>query len=78
MASSCCFIAVASRLETAKGAVDKMSLSENSVAIIICGEDSTDEESEALYSYVSSKFPMLEIYMLNGGQTVYSYIIVGE
>ena len=67
-----------SRLETAKGAVDKMSLSENSVAIIICGEDSTDEESEALYSYVSSKFPMLEIYMLNGGQTVYSYIIVGE
>lgn len=66
------------RLEAAKGAVDNIEFSEHEICIIIRGEDSTDDEAEALEAYINSKYPRTETFILEGGQHVYSYIIIAE
>ena len=66
------------RREAARKTIDCLALEDHAVCILICGEDSTDEEARALHDYISSHYPMTEIYMINGGQSIYSYIIVAE
>ena len=58
--------------------LDRLDLEEHAVCILICGEDSTDEEARELHDYIHARYPMTEVYMINGGQNVYSYIIVAE
>ena len=66
------------RLEASKGAVDNIELDSHEICIIIRGEDSTDEECNALEEYINSKYPRTETFVIEGGQRVYSYIIVAE
>lgn len=66
------------RLEAAKAATDKIELDSHEICIIIRGEDSTDEEASELEAYVNSKYPRTETFVLEGGQHVYSYIIIAE
>ena len=66
------------RLEAAKGASDKINLGEHEICIIIRGEDSTDEECAELEAYIGSKYPRTETFIIEGGQHVYSYIIIAE
>ena len=66
------------RLEAAKAATDKIELDSHEICIIIRGEDSTDEEAAELEAYVNSKYPRTETFVLEGGQHVYSYIIIAE
>ena len=66
------------RLEAAKSSCDKIELDSHEICIIIRGEDSTDEEAAELEAYVNSKYPRTETFVLEGGQHVYSYIIIAE
>lgn len=66
------------RLEASKGAVDNIELDSHEICIIIRGEDSTDEECNALEEYINLKYPRTETFVIEGGQRVYSYIIVAE
>ena len=66
------------RLEAAKSSCDKIELDSHEICIIIRGEDSTDEEAAELEAYVNSKYPRTETFLIEGGQHVYSYIIIAE
>lgn len=43
-----------------------------------CGNDALPEESEELHSYLKKKYPDIELYMVDGGQEIYSYILIAE
>ena len=66
------------RLEAAKGASDNIDLKEHEICIIIRGEDSTEDECAELEAYINSKYPRTETFVIEGGQHVYSYIIIAE
>ena len=66
------------RYTSAIRTVDKMNIADHEVCILICGEDSTDDEAMRIDEYIRSKYPRTELYTINGGQSVYSYIIVAE
>ena len=66
------------RLEATKEAIDKLDLKNHEIVILIRGEDSTKEECEAVESYIAKNYPRIESFVIDGGQRVYSYIIVAE
>lgn len=66
------------RKSAAMKTIDKLALNDHTVCILICGEDATDEEARELHDYIHTHYPMTEVYMINGGQNIYSYIIVAE
>ena len=66
------------RYASAIGTVDKMAIADHDVCILICGEDSTEDEAMRIDEYIRNKYPRTELYTINGGQSVYSYIIVAE
>ncbi len=68
----------ADRKSAAMRTLDKLALDDHAVCILICGEDATDEEARELHDYIHAHHPMTEVYMINGGQSIYSYIIVAE
>lgn len=55
----------------AEGAFD-----EHEVVLLLCGADATDEESRAVHAYVTDKHPLSEVYMIDGGQKIYSFMLI--
>ena len=55
----------------AEGAFD-----EHEVVLLLCGADAADEESRAVHAYVTDKHPLSEVYMIDGGQKIYSFMLV--
>ncbi|MBE6684967.1 MAG: DAK2 domain-containing protein [Ruminococcaceae bacterium] len=68
----------ADRRDAAFATVDKLGLANRDVCILICGEDSTAEEAREIEAYIHSKYRSVEVYTVDGGQAIYSYIIVAE
>ena len=58
--------------------VDKMNFDDHEVCIIIRGKDSLTGEHTQIYDYISKTHPGVEIYQIDGGQDVYSYILILE
>ena len=67
-----------SRLVTVCKSIDTLNLSKYDVCILICGKDATDEEAGQIEEYVKSHYKNQEIYIINGGQDVYDYIMIVE
>ena len=66
------------RLDTVCETIDKIGLASYDVCIVFCGKDATDEEAEKIDAYVKSHYRGKEVYIINGGQDVYDYIIIVE
>ena len=66
------------RLAAAKETIDKLDLKSHEIVILIRGEDSTEEECAQIEDYIAKSYPRVEVFVINGGQRVYSYIIVAE
>lgn len=66
------------RLDTVCETIDKIGLANYDVCIVFCGKDATDEETEKIEAYVNSHYRGKEIYIINGGQDVYDYIMIIE
>ena len=66
------------RFEATCQALDKMELNDHEVVILISGKDSSAEECSEIEAYINKSYPRTEVYVLEGGQEVYSYIIVAE
>ena len=67
-----------SRLVTVCESMDALNFSRYDFCILICGKDATDEEAERIEAYVNSHYRGKEIYIINGGQDVYDYIMIVE
>lgn len=66
------------RLDTVYEAIEKIGFEGYDVCIIFCGKDATEEETEKIEAYLKSHYRGKEIYIINGGQDVYDYIMVIE
>ena len=66
------------RLKTVCETIDRIGLSEYDVCIVICGSTATEEEAGQIEAYVKSHYRGKELYMINGGQDVYDYILIIE
>ena len=49
---------------------------EHDVVLLLCGEDASDDESRAVESYITDRHPAAEVYMINGGQKIYSFMLI--
>lgn len=67
-----------SRFDTVCRTLDKAGVKEHDICVVICGKDSTDDEADDIYSYICSHYPGKEVYVINGGQDVYDYILIIE
>ncbi len=66
------------RLTAACQTVDRIGLANYDVCIVICGKDTTDGEAAQLEAYIHSHYRGKEVYIINGGQDVYDYILIIE
>ena len=72
-------VSEADRLTALKTIADKL-LNDygKSMITVFCGADANNEEKEAMEAYLSEKYPIAELYYIDGGQDVYPYIFVAE
>lgn len=66
------------RFETVCKTIEKAELAERDICIVICGKNVSSEESEALETHINSRYRGKEVYVINGGQDVYDYIVIIE
>ncbi len=66
------------RLSTVYETIDKINLKNYEVCIVFCGKDTTDEEAEKIEAYINSNYKGKEVYIIDGGQDVYDYIMIVE
>ncbi|MBO5339325.1 MAG: DAK2 domain-containing protein [Clostridia bacterium] len=58
--------------------VDKLDLDNHEICIIIKGVDSNDDECAEIENYIVENYPSAEVFTIDGGQQIYSYIIIAE
>ena len=66
------------RFDTVCRMIDRIGLASYDVCIVFCGKDASDEEAQKIEEYVHSQYRGKEVYIINGGQDVYDYIMVVE
>ncbi len=66
------------RLEASLRLIDSLDLDSHALFLLFSGLDSSGEETEAICSYIAEHHPACEVYPINGGQEIYSYIMVAE
>ncbi len=72
-------VAEPDRDSAAKALVDKiLAEGDKFLLTVFIGVDSTAEEAVALQQYVSTKYPDVELYFIDGGQEIYPYMFVAE
>ncbi len=66
------------RRDTACMLTTRMDFDNHQICILIRGEDSTEEEAQEILKRLRKAHPSYEIYVLDGGQEIYSYYIILE
>lgn len=66
------------RLKTVCDTVDNMGIRDYDICIVVSGKDGTADEAAEIESYVNSNYRGKEVYVIDGGQDVYDYIIILE
>ena len=64
--------------KVSKQLIDKMLSEGGEIVTILYGSDANEEDTEAIRSYISEKYPDVDIELLSGGQPLYYYIISVE
>lgn len=72
------FAAANNRKEAALKTIDSMDFTDHEVCILIRGNDSMTVEFDEIVAKVKNEHPMIEVYSIDGGQDVYSYIFILE
>ena len=66
------------RLVTVCETIDKLNFSKYDIGIIIRGKDAPEEESARIEAYINGRYKGKELYLINGMQDVYDYILIVE
>ena len=65
-----------SRLAAVCETLDKLDFSHYDFCILIRGKDTNEAETERIEAYVSARYKNKEIYIIDGAQEVYDYILI--
>ena len=71
-------VASSDRKKSAFQTVEGIDFTDHEVCILIRGIDSTSYEEEEVRNYLMLKHPGIEVYEVEGGQDIYSYIFIVE
>ena len=66
------------RQDTAVMLADRLDFTDREICIIVRGTDSQEEEAEMIAEHIRKAHPGREVYVINGGQEIYSYIMIVE
>lgn len=67
------------RGNTVLGTLERLDFSSSyDIALLIYGKNVSDEEAEKTKGEIEEKYPMKEVYILDGNQEIYDYIIILE
>ena len=66
------------RLAAVCKTVEMIGFEKYDVCIVICGKEATDEEALHIENYIRSHYKGKEVYIIDGGQEVYDYILIIE
>ena len=66
------------KAKAAAGLLDSIGMSGREIVIAICGDDVTEEDKDFLRSHVTEKYARTELYEVDGGQDIYSFILAVE
>lgn len=66
------------RLATVCKTLEMIGFEKYDVCIVICGKEATAEEAEQIEKYIASNYKGKEVYIIDGGQDVYDYIMIVE
>lgn len=66
------------RGKTVLGTLEKLDFSSFDIALLIFGRHVREEEAETTKSEIEEKYPLKEVYILDGNQEIYDYIIILE
>jgi len=67
-----------SRYEAVCVTVDKLGFENYDICLLIVGKDACEEEAQEIERYISSKYRGKEVYIINGKQEIYDYILILE
>lgn len=67
-----------SRLATVCESIDNIGLSRYDVCILFYGKEASEDEASKIEKYIHSNYRGKEVYIINGGQDVYDYILIVE
>ncbi|MDD6799931.1 MAG: DAK2 domain-containing protein [Firmicutes bacterium] len=66
------------RLDTAKRLVDGLDFTDREICILLFGREADMNEAEAIKSYIESEYPSCEVYVTDGGQDIFYYMMIVE
>ncbi len=66
----------ATNTETALDLLEKLNAGEHDFLIAIYGADMTDEQKETFRQTISEKYPVMELYEIEGEQEVYDFLLI--
>ena len=58
--------------------IDRLDFTDHEICIIVRGEDSDEEETQEIVSHIKHTHRGCEVYTIDGGQEIYSYILIVE
>ena len=68
----------ADRLSAACATVDALEMRTRDICILLYGKSASEEEAEKLSRYILSRYPGKEVYVMDGRQEIYDYILILE
>lgn len=66
------------RTDAVKKTVDCLDMSSHDICLILVGKEASEEEASEIESYITSKYRDKEVYIIDGKQEIYDYILILE
>ena len=68
----------ATRADAACALADALDFTDREICLMICGEEAPADEAQRVYAHITKTHPRTEVYMIDGGQKIYSYMLILE
>ncbi len=66
------------RRDTACMLADRLDFSDHEICILLCGENADPDEAQAIAAHIRKAHPLCEVFVQDGGQPVYDYLLILE
>ncbi len=66
------------RFDAVTKTIDKLDFADHEICLILVGADANEEEASKIEAYINSKYRGKEVYVINGKQEIYDYILILE